>query len=428
MKKNFYQHIVTVTEDAYLYYNAFSDNYLLLNHRLHSIYQNNTPEKIKEINPSLYETLIQNRFIIEDNVDEFSITEYKKLQKKYDSTLYHIVINTTLDCNLKCWYCYESKIKDSILKEDIIDSIKKNIRLKFELAPYKELKISFFGGEPFLNFKCIQEVLDFAQEFTQKHKIDLVADFTTNATLITKEQLLYLSNFKCCFQITLDGYREKHNTIRFFKENKIGTYNDIIHNIHRIHNSIPESYIWIRINFDNQTLNHFSDILKDLEDLNRKKTFLILRRVWQLPKDSVGKDILLESLQNSLDAGFFIDYYTLSRNELCFAERENQVLINYDGRVFKCSTIECFDEKHSYGTLQPNGEISWNINALAQKVKYISGEECKNCKLYPACLGRCSQKKSKKQAIECYLETTNLSIDEFIMYNYKLKNLWLSKF
>lgn len=81
MKKNFYQHIVTVTEDAYLYYNAFSDNYLLLNHRLHSIYQNNTPEKIKEINPSLYETLIQNRFIIEDNVDEFSITEYKKLQK-----------------------------------------------------------------------------------------------------------------------------------------------------------------------------------------------------------------------------------------------------------------------------------------------------------------------------------------------------------
>lgn len=428
MKKNFYQHIVTVTEDAYLYYNAFSDNYLLLNHRLHSIYQNNTPEQIEKINSSLYDTLVQNRFIIEDDVDEFSITEYQKLQKKYDSSLYHIVINTTLDCNLKCWYCYESKIKDSILKEDIIESIKKNIIQKFESSPYKELKISFFGGEPFLNFKGIQAVLDFSQEFTKKHKINLIADFTTNATLITREQLLYLSNFKCCFQITLDGYKEKHNTVRFFKENRIGTYDDIIHNIHRIHDFIPQSYTWIRINFDNQTLNHFSDILKDIEDLSKKNTFLILRRIWQLPKDSVGKDKLLDSLQNALNAGFFIDYYALSRNELCFAERENQVLFNYDGRVFKCSTIECFDEEHSYGTLQADGNINWNINALAQKSKYFSGEECRNCKLYPACWGRCSQKKFNNKAFECYLETTNLTMDEFVMYNYKLKNLWISNF
>ena len=428
MKKNFYQHIVTVTDNAYLYYNAFSNDYLLLNHHLHSIYLDNTPEKIQKINSSLYDILIANKFIIEDNIDEFSITENQKLKKKYDSTLYHIVINTTLDCNLKCWYCYESKIENSILKEDIITSIKNNIELKFQSSPYKKLKISFFGGEPFLNFRCIHEVLDFAQAFTKSHNIDLIADFTTNATLITEEQLLYLSNFKCYFQITLDGYKKKHNTVRFFKENRIGTYDDIIHNIHRIHDLIPESHIWVRINFDNQTLYHFSDILRDLDDLNRKKVFLILRRIWQLPKDSVGKDILLESIQNALNAGFFIDYYALSRNSLCFAERENQVLFNYDGRVFKCSTLECFDEKHSYGILQADGNIQWNANALAARTNENSGEECKNCKLYPACWGRCSQKKSNNKMLECYLKTTNLTIDEFVMYNYKLKNLQLQYF
>ena len=426
MKKNFYQHITKVSDNAYLYYNAFSDNYLILNSRLHSIYINNEPEDILSLEPSLYEILRKEEFLIEDNIDEFSITEYKKLQKKYDTNLYNIVINTTLDCNLRCWYCYENKIEGSILEPNIIDYIKNNIQYKYSLTPFKKLKISFFGGEPFLNFNCVEKVLNYAREFTKEKQIELIADFTTNATLITKTQLDFLSDFTCTFQITLDGCEEKHNTVRFYKESKIGTYNDIVKNIHRIHDCIPNSYIWVRVNFDKLTLLHFSDILYSLNDLNRYRVFIILRKIWQLPDRSIDKSLLLEALQKAIDAGFFVDYYTLAKNELCFAERENQLLINYDGKIFKCSTLECFDKEHSYGELLSDGSVKWDINQQARSIKYLSGEECKNCKLYPACLGRCSQKKSKQKQLKCFLENLDLSIDELIMYNYKLNRLWLS--
>ena len=424
MKKNFYQHIVNISNKAFLYYNALTDCYLILNPRLHSIYQNTNPEEIKKIDSSLYNILVKDQFIIENNIDEFAITEYNRLKKKFDTNLYHIVINTTLDCNLKCWYCYESKIENSFLSTETANAIKENIKQKYAHSPFKILKITFFGGEPFLNFSCIKDILMFAKNFSSKKNIELIADFTTNATLITQEQLLFLSEFKCYFQITLDGFKEKHNTIRFYKDNKLGTYNDIVRNIHRIHNLIPNSFLWIRTNYDRNTLIHYNELLNEFSDLDRKRVYLILRKIWQLKEDIVEKSIILSTIQKAIDANFFIDYYAIPKTNLCFAERINQALVNYDGKIFKCSTLECFDSEHSYGELQSNGNINWNLNALAKNVKYFSGEECKNCKIFPSCLGRCTQKKSQKEPMKCYLDITKMSLDEFIMYNYKLKTLW----
>lgn len=54
-------------------------------------------------------------------------------------------------------------------------------------------------------FDGIKQLLDYSNVFCSERSIELIADFTTNSTLITSEQINYLKQFRCHFQITLDG-------------------------------------------------------------------------------------------------------------------------------------------------------------------------------------------------------------------------------
>jgi len=423
MKKVYYCSDVKINENAYLYYNSFKNSFMIMNAIKHSLYKEYSPEKICDIDNNFYKILIEEGFIIEDDVDETAIIEYYKLLKKFDTYQYHIVINTTLDCNLNCWYCYESKIEGSLLNNNVIDLIKKNIIEKYNECCFKELKISFFGGEPLMNFDSIKNILSFSKEFTSQNKINLIADFTTNATLLKDNQLKFLKDFTCFFQITLDGYETKHNKIRFYKDNHKRTYRTIIENIYKIQEYIENSKIWIRINFDNKTLERFSEILDDLSLLDRKKTFLIIRKIWQIPIDKIKKGLILESIQLSINKKFFIDNFALPRYEPCFADRLNQVLINYDGKIFKCSTIENFDDLNSEGSLcEETGKVIWDTNKIAKKFTAKTPDKCRLCKIFPVCKGPCG-KNSSEDFFSCMYENAGFNFDEYIMYAYKINNL-----
>ncbi len=336
MKKNKYQTYIEVDKGIFLYFNSFSTKYLLLDEKKHLIFQNHSLEDIKQNHLDLYNTLLETQFIIADDFDEQAIVEYKKIAAKMDTTMYHVVVNVTLDCNLRCWYCYEKKIHKSKLFANVIEAIKSNVSLQYEKVRFKTLKISFFGGEPFLNFDGIRNILDFARTFCKARDIALLADFTTNATLIKQEHLEYLQDLKCFFQITLDGDRHKHNEVKHLSG--VDTFMLTIDTIHHISNMIKESYIWVRINYDKKTLDHIDDILVLIDDLDKAHTFLILRKIWQTETNSINPRLLTGAIQKILSHKFFVDCYALSRSGICFAERMNQVLVNFDGKVFKCST------------------------------------------------------------------------------------------
>lgn len=420
MKKVYYCINFPIEENVYLYYNAYTNNYLFMSNRMHCIYQNNAPEEIQSIDKKLYELLVDGGFVEADETDEQSVVEFKKLQLKMNNLQYNVVINTTLDCNLNCWYCYESKIEGSSLNVTVLEIIKKNIQQRYADSPYKELKMSFFGGEPLKNFHVVEEMLLFCKKFTSENNISLIADFTTNSTLITNRMLLFLKDYKCQFQITLDGDEELHNEVRFFKNNKKGTYKLVINNIYRIQEAIPNSKTWVRINFDDKTLSNFSKIIDDLSLLDKNRNHLILRKVWQFPIQNINKDHILNALQLSMDSGFAVDYYTLPIHNVCFADRYNEVLFNYDGKVFKCSTLESFDENHTDGRVnEKTGKVEWNVNKISKMMLQRSPDRCLKCKIFPVCLGPCSKNSTQGDNFSCMIDEIGLSMDEFIFFCFK---------
>lgn len=423
MRKVKYQLYTKIRDGIFLYFNSFSSKYLLLDDIKHNLYQTLPVSELENVQPALYSLLLKNQFIVTDDFDEQVIVEYKKLSAKMDTTMYHIVINVTLDCNLKCWYCYETKIHNSNIHENILEAIKLNISLHYTKTRFKTLKLSFFGGEPFLNFKAIKEILEYAKSFCVTNDVVLLADFTTNAIAIKDEYINFLKDYTCFFQITLDGDKEKHNRVKHLRG--LDTFQCTLSKIHKISQTINKSYIWVRINYDAQTLAKIDDIISEIEDLDRKRTFLILRKIWQTESDTITSSQLTTAIQHILNHNFFVDSYALSRSGVCFAERMNQVLINYDGKVFKCSTLTSFDEGNTLGKLDlESGEVSWNMSKISQIPRIMTNGRCSKCALFPCCLGPCNKNLLKQTERACILDEMNMSMQEFLMYNFKLNLLY----
>lgn len=415
MKKNYYQDHARIAEGNYVHINYLNNSIILLDEVTHDAYENiDDVSSLESSFPQLYKLLFDNGFIVSDIFDELSFADMSRHFEQYDRTLYHVIVNPTLDCNLSCWYCYENRKMGSKMGNSVVEGIKKMIHNHYDFMPFKSLKLSFFGGEPFVQYGVINELVDYSKKFCDKNGIALMLDFTTNGTLITKSEIVKLSRFACQFQITLDGCREQHNKVKFSTNKSFDSYKRTIENVKLIQREIPGAYIFLRINFDSVTLTNFDDILSDIDDLDRRKTTVILKRIWQVKQGVVAKNDILSAINKLFAKGFIVDYY--SQGKLCFGERVNEVVVNYDGNVFKCTTIDDFNETNSFGKLDcDSGKVFWNQMKLAESVAELRLSKCKKCKQYPSCYGPCNNHILAGKD-NCYMDGLDLSKEEYFTY------------
>jgi len=422
MKKNYYLFQEEISPHIFLHYNVFSNQFLLLNKDKHEVFNNHNCADIENIDPLFYKRLLKTYFIVSDDFDELGVVKHLKKQMQYGTGMYQIMINTTLDCNLNCWYCYENRVPKSNLNDDTINAIKKNIEFEYNSFRFNTLKVSFFGGEPFLYFEGIKKILDYAKEFCKKKEIELIADFTTNATLITEEHVDYFKDFCSHFQITIDGDRKVHNSVKKDVLNpSADTYQKTIDALRLIDSKIPNRLVAVRVNFDNRTLQKIDEIMSDIDFLDRKSTYIILKKVWQISTENINKNLLHSAIQKFFDKKFLLDYYLMPKGYVCFAERQQLALFNYDGKVFKCSTISSFNDQETLGKLNvETGQINWDLNKMAYWFKDLTQKECEACKWFPACLGPCNkQLLAYKGKFICTFDAMNMDAKEYLMYSFK---------
>jgi len=118
--------------------------------------------------------------------------------------IFQIVL--TEDCNLACKYCYIKNRKSYMTKEDI-DLLIQNINFILEEYGTQNYGISYYGGEPLLNW----EVLKFAYfRFSQDPRV-YQQSITSNLSLIDKEKLEFLTNNNITVIWSFDGLWQNEN-------------------------------------------------------------------------------------------------------------------------------------------------------------------------------------------------------------------------
>jgi uncharacterized protein len=121
------------------------------------------------------------------------------------------------------------------------------------------MAISFYGGEPLLEFDLIQECVQYANLKAEGRIVTF--NFTTNGTLLTKEKLQFLVQNDIRITISLDGPDNIHDKHRKFAYTLMGSFEKIIKNLEYIYDTFPEYYRNnIQFNTVLDPLNHFSII------------------------------------------------------------------------------------------------------------------------------------------------------------------------
>lgn len=407
MKESYYNYYIP-QEKIILFYNSFSNAYLVLQkENINSFFANNKLNllRLKDDFPNTFTTFKDNGFIVDKDVDEIILYENLYLKRRFSKMHYDLTINRTLDCNLKCWYCYESHIPKSKMSNELLENIIKHLKYKLSIEPFETLNLKFFGGEPLLRPQIVNKLIEKIKELSKEYIFKIHIHFTTNGTVIIKSLLDNLKDCDVSFQITIDGNIKNHNSIRIRKKDEKGTYHSIIKNIKRISDELENSFINVRINFSNETFSQLESLVHDLDFCNRKKTVLSLHKVWQVDDNSINKSRLFEFIRYANSKQFIVRYMELSNRlgAVCYADNYNQAVINFDGKVFKCTARDFIDENNE-GILTKEGFINWKTDKLMDRMNIRIATNCRKCKLFPSCPGICTQKRlESKDEMLCAL-------------------------
>ncbi len=211
MKKSLYNFFVPY-EARIIIFNAMSGK----------IFSANNDEflKIKEFidcpneEHSLFKFFFENGFIVDDSVDEIELLKLRNRLSVFENT-FHLIINPTLQCNFNCWYCYEKNTVGH-MNEDVMNNVKEFMRKMVDKKQISGLNLSWFGGEPLLNYCNVVHPLSlYLKELMTTNGLTFSNSMTTNGYCINEEMIKDFNKIDLkSFQITLDGNRDTHNQIR----------------------------------------------------------------------------------------------------------------------------------------------------------------------------------------------------------------------
>lgn len=396
MKFSQYNNLVEF-ENKYIIFNALSYRFLYLDPLLADLFQKNlhedTPSSIQKIHPDFYEALISNGFIINDFLDEYK--EVQQLVKKTNENkeIYRLIINPTVNCNFKCWYCYENHSVPTQMDGEVMERVFLLIKHIVADDNLKQFQLSFFGGEPLLYYaKIILPIATYTHDLLKQSGKKFFFDITSNGYLFNQERLETLTSrgLTSC-QITLDGNKQEHDSTRFSAQSK-GSYDRIIENI-KIAVRLGIQIV-LRINYTEKNLAGLSDIFCSFEDFSceeRQKVTVSLNKVWQEKDENLGEGVK-KFKQQVKQFGFKLPEPWLSdrvRNS-CYADKKNEAVINYNGNVYKCNARDFTDERKE-GVLDKNGNIIWNDTHQSRCNSILKNQRCVQCSILPICGGGCSQ-------------------------------------
>lgn len=378
-------------------YNAATDQLVALTPQLANIFNEGkaAPEKIKAQHAELYDHLLQKGIFVCDEADETETYIRKREEYERSSGEYTITINPTLACNMSCWYCYESHKNMPAMSADVKQSVLLLIDKLLADNKLKKLNLSFFGGEPLLYFdKVVVDIINHAKMQCKAFDAKLSIHFTTNAYLLTDNVLKQLEGLDVSFQITIDGGKQVHDSVRKTKGGE-PTYARIVEHIHQtLSHGFP---VGVRFNYTVKSIPSFVDVVKDFSHLPQEQKQLVnftFQRVWQDNEgDARQVEQQVEHIERAFEqAGLFVNNAKSYIVPYCYADGVNTAVVNYNGDLFKC-TARDFAPKSKEGTLAADGTLRWN-ERLRKRMSIRHGSDtCLQCRIYPICHGGCSQMK-----------------------------------
>lgn len=372
----------------YILFNYYTNNTILIIPELYKIIRTTkNASELSYIHKELFDSLQSRKFIINDDIDESSVVELEICNKLASHRIYNLTINPTLDCNLRCWYCYEKHTKKGFISTEIKKGIVSFVDTITNEDKLEILNLNFFEGEPlmFYNKAVIPLIKEIKNICTTKNK-KLVLHFTSNGVLMSEKFIDSLSTIinQANFQIAFDGGRNVHDQTKYL-HNGHGTYAIVLQNINY---ALSKGYTFnIRCNYTKDNIESFKDLIDDvikLSNFNTNSLYFSLQKVWQAEYTSELEEKVDKLGSIIKDLGIDINIATKEIPDFCYADYCDSLVFNYDGSIFKC-TARDFNDLNKIGILNRDGTIDFEYGKAKQYSQMPFFDDCYTCSLLPIC-------------------------------------------
>ena len=361
-------------ENTKIYYN-------LLTHEMIAI-------DVNELNlPETRKYFIENWYLVpKDHDDQQLVDECRAVLTLMDSVpkkIHIFEIFTTLDCNARCFYCFENHLPGSNMTIETADRV---IEYMQEQADGERIKIVWFGGEPLLNYS----VIDYITDGLRKKKLQFESDMISNGLLFDSELVDRAKNHwnLKSVQITLDGTSQVYRRIKAYVTDVRDPFERVLQNIKRLIKA--EIRVQIRLNMGPHNYSDLEELVEYLcKAFKEEKNFSVyVSPLFEITKYSDEKKLfmyeLLDKLNSKLDLQFKkrkeIELADKIVNSFCMATGREAVTILPNGKVGICPNIT---DGAFLGDIYSK-EINIEMREKFGR-RFYQKDMCRTCPIYPNC-------------------------------------------
>lgn len=294
-------------------------------------------------------------------LNSFDFDKYVPDFAEYKTTSVNFCINISNACNLKCDYCFNDKKDGKSLNLDEIYVFLDKCFAKF--SDKEKYFVDLSGkGEPLLFLKKILEIKRYCDKWSNKLRREVLVQFVTNGTLLSKEIAEILQKNGILFGVSLDGNELIHDKHRI-DLNGNPTYQNVLDNVKAIehHEYVGAACTLTKDVFSlNDSLNELSKIFNTvsykparncLESFDEKTIDL-----WFASYDELVKALINEVLADDIRRTKILlngeDYFGKFLHRVILNQRTilrcdaglSRFALDKDGVIYACLASSLMDE------------------------------------------------------------------------------------
>ena len=343
---------------------------------------------------------IENWYMVPEGHDDQQLVDECRavltLMDSWQKKIHVFHIFTTLDCNARCFYCFEKRIPGSNMT---METASRAVEYMQEQANGNRIEIVWFGGEPLYNWP----VIDFITERLREKGLQFESEIISNGLLfdsILVEKAKNLWNVKSV-QITLDGTKTVYKRVKAYVTDIVDPFEKVLQNIKILLRA--EIRVSIRLNIglynyeDMRSLVDFLCVdLKGEENLN-----VYISPLTEIIKYADEEKVLIydlmDELNSKLKSGFGKkekeEFANRIKNHACMASGQEAVTILPDGKVGICENTTCDALVGDIYTKEIDDKVRGNFGR-----RFYREDKCRPCPMYPNCyiVNGCPNKDDKE--------------------------------
>lgn len=366
--------------------------------------------------PETVRNLIDNGFIHSEEFDELEYLESlrKKTIANNSGKTNVFMITPTMDCNARCFYCFERGSHHQKMTMDTADAVSDFIANN---KAEGTINLQWFGGEPLM----ATDVIDRICANLQGRGIEYESKLTSNGYLFNEtifEKARDFWNVKYV-QFTIDGLEDDYNRIKkYIYQNDPSPFITVMNNIEK---AATFGYkIRLRLNFNPNETEKIKGLIvylrKRFKQYNNLHVYFagIDSTSNQIPPISLSFDekkihpiielldidesfcsmgsnnTAIDGIDSDLYTNILKDYFLHPITSSCFGVCRSSISIDSLGDIYVCHRLLGQGKKMASGSVFEGYKYN-EITTCYQNTDI--DEQCKQCNLLPLCQGGCKYKR-----------------------------------